>query len=126
MNVIQNLPRKDYRPQHCDNGINNLLARERWHHHKVARVGWIGCLLAAIVLACLFLSTALGGNIKPADPELGFNWLPWIAWTIVALVAAFMIWQVKCSLPIILNRADHDDSPEDRLGGNWKHFNDKK
>ena len=128
MNVIQNLPRKDYRPQHCDNGINNLLARERWHHHKVARLGWISCLLAGLAVLYLFILAAHADEfgLDVPDPDLGFDWLPWLAWSIVALVAAFMIWQVKCSLPIILNRADHDDSPEDRLGGNWKHFNDKK
>lgn len=134
MNVVQNLPRKDYRPRHCENGINNLLARERWHQHKAARIGWIGCLVAAIVLAILFVHATHADMVtviypQPAtDPALGYDWLPivWYGMLIAGaaiLLLAFVIWQCGISLPIILA---HHDSPEDRLGDNWNHFNQTK
>ena len=92
-----------------DCGLNSL---RRWNAEQAnlkritARRGWICCLLAALAVLYLFVLAAhadeFGLNIP--DPDLGTNWLPVLAWTIVALVAAFMIWQVKCSLPIIFNR----------------------
>ena len=114
-----------------DCGMKSL---RRWNSEQhalkraTARRGWIASLLAALAVLSLFILAAHADEfgLDLPDPDLGTDWLPLLAWSIVALIAAFMIWQVKCSLPIILNRADHDDSPEDRLGGNWKHFNDKK
>ena len=110
MNVIQNLPRKDYRPQHCDNGINNLLARERWQNLQAARRGWIASFLAALAVLYLFILAAHADEfgLDLPDPDLGTNWLPVVVWGIVALVAAFMIWQIKISLPIIFNRDQPD------------------
>ena len=109
-----------------DCGMKSL---RRWNSQQhaikraTARRGWIASLLAALAVLYLFILTARADEPVPSDPDLGFDWLPWLVWSIVALVAAFMIWQVKASLPIILG---HHDSPEDRLSGNWKHFNHKK
>ncbi len=89
----------------------NLAQRQR----QAARRGWIGCLIIAIVLAVLFVITALAGNLKPVNPERGFDWLPWIAWTLVALSAAFLIWQAKACLPVILGHDRHGDLPDDHL-----------
>ena len=110
MNVIQNLPRKDYRPQHCDYGINNLLARERWQQRKVARLGWIGSLIAIIVLIALFALAAHADMVTvsypqpDADPDLGFDLPACFMCLGLGAIITFVCWQAKVSVPLIFNR----------------------
>ena len=96
-----------------DTGMKSL---RRWNAQQhaakraTARRGWIASLLAALAVLYLFILTARADEfgLDVPDPDLGFDWLALLAWTVITLAIAFLVWQAKVSLPLIFNRDQPD------------------
>ena len=86
--------------------------QQRCAHRSALRRGWIGCLLAALAALYLFILNAHAAVPAPADPELGLDWLPVLAWASVVLVAlgmvAFVIWMSDINSQITIHHTEDD------------------